>query len=82
MEREGRCWKFGDNIPTDQIVKADRVLLSLDEMLARVDAVSVEDVSNLAAELYAEDRLSAAAVGRDGDRFRSAIEPVSGALAA
>ena len=36
MEREGRCWKFGDNIPTDQIVKADRVLLSLDEMAKHV----------------------------------------------
>lgn len=36
MEREGRCWKFGDNIPTDQIVKADRVLLSIDEMAKHV----------------------------------------------
>lgn len=57
-------------------------LLSLDEMLAKVDAVTVEDVSNLASELYAEERLSAAAVGRDESRFRSAIQPVSGALAA
>ena len=57
-------------------------LLSLDEMLARVDAVSVEDVSDLAATLYAEDRLSAAAVGRDESRFRAAIQPVSGKLAA
>lgn len=36
MEREGRCWKFGDNIPTDQIVKSDRVLLSIDEMAKHV----------------------------------------------
>lgn len=36
MEAEGRCWKFGDNIPTDQIVKADRVLLSIDEMAKHV----------------------------------------------
>ena len=36
MEREGRCWKFGDNIPTDQIVKADRVLLSIEEMAKHV----------------------------------------------
>ncbi|MCI7383405.1 MAG: 3-isopropylmalate dehydratase [Hungatella hathewayi] len=36
MEAEGRCWKFGDNIPTDQIVKADRVLESLDEMARHV----------------------------------------------
>lgn len=37
MEKiEGRCWKFGDNIPTDQIVKADRVLLTLPEMAKHV----------------------------------------------
>lgn len=36
MEREGRCWKFGDNIPTDQIVRADRVLLSIQEMSKHV----------------------------------------------
>lgn len=32
MFARGRCWKFGDNIPTDQIVKADRVLLPIEEM--------------------------------------------------
>lgn len=32
MSIKGRCWKFGDNIPTDQIVRADRVLLSIEEM--------------------------------------------------
>lgn len=36
MNERGRCWKFGDNIPTDQIVKADRVLLSLEEMAKHV----------------------------------------------
>ncbi len=60
----------------------DIPLLNLDEMLARVDAVTVEDVSELAAELYAEDRLSAAAVGRDEARFSAAIKPVSEALPA
>lgn len=60
----------------------DIPLLNLDEMLARVDAVSVDQVAELASELYAEGRLSAAAVGRDEDRFRSAIKPVSEALTA
>lgn len=32
MKARGRCWKFGDNIPTDQIVRADRVLLTVEEM--------------------------------------------------
>lgn len=33
---EGRCWKFGDNIPTDQIVRVDRALGSLEEMAKHV----------------------------------------------
>ena len=33
---QGRCWKFGDNIPTDQIVRSDRALASMQEMRAHV----------------------------------------------
>ncbi len=36
MKASGRCWKFGDNIPTDQIVRADRVLLTIEEMSKHV----------------------------------------------
>ena len=36
---------------------------SLDEMLAKVDAVEVDDLTELAAELYGAERLSAACVG-------------------
>jgi predicted Zn-dependent peptidase len=57
-------------------------LLTLDEMIAAVDAVTLEDVSALAQELFAVDRLSAAGVGGDEGRFRQALEPVSPALAA
>jgi 3-isopropylmalate/(R)-2-methylmalate dehydratase small subunit len=32
MKSTGRCWKFGDNIPTDQIVRGDRVFLPNEEM--------------------------------------------------
>jgi predicted Zn-dependent peptidase len=46
---------------------------SLDEMLAKVDAVAVEDLTELAAELYGEKRLSAACIGRDEDLFRKAV---------
>lgn len=28
----GRCWKFPDNVPTDQIVRVERVLLTIPEM--------------------------------------------------
>jgi len=54
----------------------------LDAMLAKVDAVTVEELSELASELYGPERLSAACVGRDEDCFRRALAPVSEALAA
>lgn len=57
-------------------------VLTLDEMLARVDAVTLDDVTELASGLFAEERLSTAAVGRDRDLFRNASAQVSGALAA
>src|SRR5262245_61656911 len=55
---------------------------SLDEMLAKVDAVNVDDLTELAGELYGADRLSAACVGSDEDCFRKALAPVSETLAA
>jgi predicted Zn-dependent peptidase len=55
---------------------------SLDAMLAKVDAVSVEELSELAGELYGAERLSAACIGRDEDCFRKALPPVSEQLAA
>ena len=57
-------------------------LLTLDEMLERVEAVSVDDVTALAAGLYSPERLSAACIGRAEDRFRAAVMPLSEALAA
>jgi predicted Zn-dependent peptidase len=55
---------------------------SLDEQLALIDGVGREDVGTLAAELYAGDRLSAAAVGADEAVLADALAPVSEALAA
>lgn len=55
---------------------------SLDSMLAKVDAVEVEQVSELASELYGAERLSAACVGREEDCFRKALAPVSESLVA
>jgi len=60
----------------------DTPLLTLDELIERVDAVTREDVAELARELYAPDSLSAAAIAPDEDRFRAALAPVSEALAA
>jgi predicted Zn-dependent peptidase len=70
MTRISRATLFG--LPID----------TLDEMLAKVDAIAVDDLTGLAAELYGADRLSAACVGREEDRFRQALAPVSESLVA
>ncbi len=57
-------------------------VLSIDELIERIDAVTVEDLRALAGELLAPEKLSAAGVGRDPDAFRAALEPVSPALLA
>jgi hypothetical protein len=51
-------------------------------MLAKVDAIRVDDLTELASELYAADRLSAACVGASEERFRKALAPVSESLVA
>lgn len=48
-------------------------VLSLDEILARTDAVTKDDIAEL-GQLYAPERLSAAAVGGDEDVFKRALE--------
>jgi predicted Zn-dependent peptidase len=59
----------------------DLPIESLDSMLAKVDAVTVAELSELAAELYGGERLSAACIGRDENCFRKALAPVSEQLA-
>jgi predicted Zn-dependent peptidase len=56
-------------------------LLTVDEVLAAFDAVTLDDLVELARELWAPERLSAAGVGGDEAAFRSALEAVSPALA-
>lgn len=60
----------------------DIPLLTLDEMLARIDSVTPAEVREIAADLFKPERFSAAAIGRDEDLFRKALAPVSDALAA
>ncbi len=55
-------------------------LLSLDEMLERVEQVNAEDVAQLATELYDPERLSTACIGPDEGHFREATAAVSEAL--
>jgi predicted Zn-dependent peptidase len=55
-------------------------LLPVDEVVARIEAVTAESVAALAAELLRLDRLSAAGIGPSEARFRRAIERVNPAL--
>jgi predicted Zn-dependent peptidase len=56
-------------------------ILSLDEMVDRIEAVTADDVTALADELFAPERLSAAGVGGDEQAFVRALEPVNPELA-
>jgi predicted Zn-dependent peptidase len=57
-------------------------LLTVDEVLAAFDAVTLDDVNGLAQEFWQPERMAAAGVGGDETTFRHALEAVSPALAA
>jgi predicted Zn-dependent peptidase len=59
----------------------DLPLLGIDEVIAEIDAVTIDDVSELAAELYAAENISAACIGADEGCFRKAVAPISPVLA-
>jgi predicted Zn-dependent peptidase len=48
-------------------------ILSLDEVAARVDAVTHDDITAIAAELLAPEAFSIAGIGPDHDRFATAV---------
>ena len=58
----------------------DTELLSLEEIVARIDAVEAADLAELAGDLFRLDRLSAAGIGPSEARFRAAIQRVNPAL--
>jgi predicted Zn-dependent peptidase len=60
----------------------DTELLTLDELIERIDVVEPEDIAALATNLLALDGLSAAGIGPDEGRFRAAVEQVNPALVA
>jgi predicted Zn-dependent peptidase len=57
-------------------------LLEQEELMARIDAVTLDDLEQLAGELWAPERLSAAGIGPDEDAFRAAVGRVTGKAAA
>jgi predicted Zn-dependent peptidase len=60
----------------------DLPVLTLDEILAKVEAVTADEITALATELFESGRISSACVGRDEDLFRASSAEVNGALAA
>jgi len=60
----------------------DSELLSLDRIVAEIDAVEAESVCDLAGALLAPERLSAACIGPSQERFVAALARVTPELAA
>jgi predicted Zn-dependent peptidase len=63
-------------------VLAGAPIESLDEMVERIDAVTLDQLAELAGELWAPARRSAAGIGPDADRFEEAVVPVAPAAVA
>jgi len=59
----------------------DAELLSLDRIVAEIDAVTPEAVAELAGVLLAPERLSAAGIGPSEERFREGVRRIEPALA-
>jgi predicted Zn-dependent peptidase len=57
-------------------------LLTVDELIERIDAVTLDDVAALAHVLLDPGRLSGAGIGAEPDVFNAALDPVCPALAA
>ncbi|MEQ8833228.1 MAG: pitrilysin family protein [Miltoncostaeaceae bacterium] len=57
-------------------------LLSVDEVIDRIAAVTAADVQELAAAHWQPEQMSVAAIGPRGDAIRAAVEHLSPALAA
>jgi predicted Zn-dependent peptidase len=57
-------------------------LLDPEEIMARIDAVTLDDLRSLTDELWAPERLSAAGIGPDEDAFRTAVAEVTPAAEA
>jgi predicted Zn-dependent peptidase len=61
-------------------VLAGAPLLSIDEVVERIDGVSHEDLAELVEDLWGPGRLSAAGIGRDEQRFDEALTGVEPGL--
>jgi predicted Zn-dependent peptidase len=62
-------------------ILAGAPVMPIDEVVARIDAVSHQDLVALTEELWTPERLSAAGIGPDEERFQEAISGLAPALA-
>ena len=58
----------------------DTELLTLERVIAEIDAVEPDELAELAAASLPPERLAAAGVGPDEERFRSAVGRASSSL--
>jgi predicted Zn-dependent peptidase len=70
-----RMTRLGKSLVTDTEI------LSLDRLIAEIDAVEAQAVCELAGELFAPERLSAAAIGPSEEHFVTALEQATPSLA-
>jgi predicted Zn-dependent peptidase len=61
-------------------ILAEAPLLSLDEVVGRIDAVTLDDLSKLVEELWAPERLSAAGIGPEQAHFDEALSAIGQSL--
>jgi len=62
-------------------VLADMPLMELDEVEERIEAVTLDEILQLAHDLWAPERMTAAGIGPDGGRFEQALAAAEPALA-
>jgi predicted Zn-dependent peptidase len=62
-------------------VLCDLPILSMEEVIARIDAVTMDDLGELAAELFRGPELSVAAIGPDEEALRAALAPLEAVAA-
>ena len=61
---------------------SDTELLTFDRIFGEIDAVTADELAELAGVLLRPERLSASGVGPDEERFRRAVERANASLVA
>ncbi|MGA9858658.1 MAG: hypothetical protein WBQ18_12400, partial [Solirubrobacteraceae bacterium] len=61
-------------------ILAGSPLMPIDEVVERIDAVTIEDLAGLTEELWDPERLSAVGIGPAADRFDEALAAVAPGL--